>query len=291
MSALDRRMHPKNAVLRHCRRDGNGVARLIVDKTHPFFFDHPLDHVPGLLLLEGAVQAAQARVTAPSFVSAILADFKQYTFIDKDILLHTTVAKDSGSVICTTEFEQDSVVRASIRVTLTPTLQEIDQTSSIPLCAMSSLDDMLPCTSRSLNKQRPENVLITTPVLTDQRVTAQLLPLSDKCLFSDSAETVHPLYLLEAFMQVQRFLNAHHDGDKRIRDILTGVSFDQSAPITNFDDGVALDGAREFVGTGKNRLARSAWLTSGGRRFAKCSIRTAQVATKTKSKTEEPQPV
>ncbi len=33
---------------------------LRVDTTHPVFFDHPVDHVPGMMLIEAARQAAQA---------------------------------------------------------------------------------------------------------------------------------------------------------------------------------------------------------------------------------------
>lgn len=34
------------------------VTTLVVDETHPYFFDHPCDHVPGMLLLEGCTQLA-----------------------------------------------------------------------------------------------------------------------------------------------------------------------------------------------------------------------------------------
>jgi hypothetical protein len=34
------------------------IASLIVDRAHPYFFDHPCDHVPGMLLLEGCAQLA-----------------------------------------------------------------------------------------------------------------------------------------------------------------------------------------------------------------------------------------
>jgi hypothetical protein len=34
------------------------VASLLVDDTHPYFFDHACDHVPGMLLLEGCAQLA-----------------------------------------------------------------------------------------------------------------------------------------------------------------------------------------------------------------------------------------
>jgi 3-hydroxymyristoyl/3-hydroxydecanoyl-(acyl carrier protein) dehydratase len=51
-----------NVVISSPRRDHGGefVSSLIVDHTHPYFFDHPCDHVPGMLLLEGCAQFALA---------------------------------------------------------------------------------------------------------------------------------------------------------------------------------------------------------------------------------------
>ncbi|GAA3825838.1 ScbA/BarX family gamma-butyrolactone biosynthesis protein [Streptomyces phyllanthi] len=40
--------------------DTPGRWQLRVDTTHPILFDHPVDHAPGMLLLEAARQAAQA---------------------------------------------------------------------------------------------------------------------------------------------------------------------------------------------------------------------------------------
>ncbi|MEZ2390049.1 ScbA/BarX family gamma-butyrolactone biosynthesis protein [bacterium RCC_150] len=41
------------------------VWPLRVDPTHPIFFDHPLDHVPGMLLVEAARQAVRAASSQP----------------------------------------------------------------------------------------------------------------------------------------------------------------------------------------------------------------------------------
>lgn len=41
------------------------VWPLRVDPTHPIFFDHPLDHVPGMFLLEAARQAVRAASKRP----------------------------------------------------------------------------------------------------------------------------------------------------------------------------------------------------------------------------------
>lgn len=45
---------------------GHSEAELIVDLSHPSFFDHPQDHVPGALLLEGMRQLALARAAGLS---------------------------------------------------------------------------------------------------------------------------------------------------------------------------------------------------------------------------------
>lgn len=39
------------------------ASSLVVDATHPYFFDHPCDHVPGMLLLEGCAQLALSAFT------------------------------------------------------------------------------------------------------------------------------------------------------------------------------------------------------------------------------------
>ncbi|MEV1287417.1 AfsA-related hotdog domain-containing protein [Micromonospora sp. NPDC049679] len=51
----------------HRLSDQDGaVAELRVDQRDPFFFDHPLDHVPGMLMVCGMVELARACVdTAP----------------------------------------------------------------------------------------------------------------------------------------------------------------------------------------------------------------------------------
>jgi hypothetical protein len=45
---------------------GEFASSLIVDDTHPYFFDHPCDHVPGMLLLEACTQLAKATLAGAS---------------------------------------------------------------------------------------------------------------------------------------------------------------------------------------------------------------------------------
>lgn len=63
--------YPGNRVISPIeRQDGRVTATLIVDERHPYFFDHPCDHVPGMLLLEGCAQIARAAIAAAGSTSS-----------------------------------------------------------------------------------------------------------------------------------------------------------------------------------------------------------------------------
>ncbi|MFI0510028.1 hypothetical protein RKD19_002010 [Streptomyces canus] len=69
-----------------------GRRRLRVDTAHPVFFDHPLDHVPGMLLLEAARQAVRAH-TGPGRVPASFhATFHQYAELDEPVWVELSEA-------------------------------------------------------------------------------------------------------------------------------------------------------------------------------------------------------
>ncbi|MBT2443401.1 gamma-butyrolactone biosynthesis enzyme [Streptomyces sp. ISL-36] len=56
---------------------------LRVDTAHPIFFDHPVDHVPGMVLLEAARQAAHASTGLPdALVVALDSTFTRYAELD-----------------------------------------------------------------------------------------------------------------------------------------------------------------------------------------------------------------
>ncbi|MFB7669067.1 ScbA/BarX family gamma-butyrolactone biosynthesis protein [Kitasatospora sp. NPDC056138] len=64
--------------------DGPGRAwQLRVDTSHPKYFDHPVDHVPGMLLLEAARQATQAVLHPhPALPVAMETAFHRYVELD-----------------------------------------------------------------------------------------------------------------------------------------------------------------------------------------------------------------
>ncbi|WP_338059325.1 ScbA/BarX family gamma-butyrolactone biosynthesis protein [Streptomyces coacervatus] len=86
-AAVDRAL-PADVVLAPPDRPGRWQLR--VDTAHPVFFDHPLDHVPGMLLLEAARQAARARTAGPGPSVSFHAAFHQYAELDRPTWIEVT---------------------------------------------------------------------------------------------------------------------------------------------------------------------------------------------------------
>ncbi|MER0446895.1 ScbA/BarX family gamma-butyrolactone biosynthesis protein [Streptomyces sp. Edi4] len=73
--------------------DSGQVWQLRVDTGHPVLFDHPVDHVPGILLIEAAHQATRAALGPHRCVSVLGMEsvFTQYVELDSPCLIEATV--------------------------------------------------------------------------------------------------------------------------------------------------------------------------------------------------------
>jgi 3-hydroxymyristoyl/3-hydroxydecanoyl-(acyl carrier protein) dehydratase len=94
---------------------------LIVDDTHPYFFDHPCDHVPGMLLLEGCAQLAVAAVsrttsTAPEelTVSAYDVNFAQFVEPGHPIVLTAHLKPAGGNTDATLPAVEISIAQQNV---------------------------------------------------------------------------------------------------------------------------------------------------------------------------------
>jgi hypothetical protein len=74
------RTRPEDVVLSPA--DASGRYRLRTDLAHPVLFDHPVDHAPGMLLLEAARQAAHAVSARATTVAAMETEFVRYAEFD-----------------------------------------------------------------------------------------------------------------------------------------------------------------------------------------------------------------
>ncbi|MFD7132336.1 ScbA/BarX family gamma-butyrolactone biosynthesis protein [Streptomyces sp. NPDC059894] len=90
-AAVVGRALPSDVVLAATGRPDRWQLR--VDTAHPVFFDHPLDHVPGMLLLEGARQAARLRTGPARAPVAYHAHFHRYAELDEPVWIEAMGAR------------------------------------------------------------------------------------------------------------------------------------------------------------------------------------------------------
>ncbi|MDN3027293.1 ScbA/BarX family gamma-butyrolactone biosynthesis protein [Streptomyces sp. S.PB5] len=71
--------------------------QLRVDTRHPVLFDHPVDHTPGMLLLEAARQAMVAHLGRPCLPRSVTAEFMRYSELDAPCLIKANPVPVPGS--------------------------------------------------------------------------------------------------------------------------------------------------------------------------------------------------
>lgn len=91
-------------------------ASLDVPVQHPAMYDHPLDHVPAMALLEAARQAAVLAAGAPAerrYVYAFGATFSRFVELDSPV---TVAVTPSGEERFTVDFRQDGASVCTVTV-------------------------------------------------------------------------------------------------------------------------------------------------------------------------------
>jgi hypothetical protein len=96
--------------------------QLRVDTKHPVLFDHPVDHVPGMVLLEAARQAAAAFVGYPCLPVGITGEFTRYAELDAPCLVEVcSLPEDAdGRDRVLVTGRQDDVLVFNSAVTVAP---------------------------------------------------------------------------------------------------------------------------------------------------------------------------
>jgi 2-oxo-3-(phosphooxy)propyl 3-oxoalkanoate synthase len=104
--------------------DGTFTAGVVVDEDHPILFDHRLDHIPAMLVLEAFRQTAivaAARTTGIDagdlLLSACGARFDAFAELWQEAACHATVGTPSGPAIpVALELRQGDRVRCSAQM-------------------------------------------------------------------------------------------------------------------------------------------------------------------------------
>jgi hypothetical protein len=91
--------------------------------NHPILFDHSADHVPGMVLMEGARQAASALVGPQSFIPVSAANtFWRYVELDRPCWIDITHVTSEGGNTMTVEVTGRQDGQGAFSSTLTGTV-------------------------------------------------------------------------------------------------------------------------------------------------------------------------
>lgn len=119
------RCSPDDVVLSPAPDGSPRTWRLRVDPAHPVLFDHAVDHVPGMLLLEAARQAAQACADdGATVVTGMRTDFARYVEFDAPavVLAGEPVDDGTGRRLVDVAIEQRGVRVFTAEVTVEPAI-------------------------------------------------------------------------------------------------------------------------------------------------------------------------
>lgn len=258
-------------------KPGGITAHLVVDERHPFFFDHPLDHVSGVHLIEAMLQivhtaycqAHNLAVHPPLFISHINVDFSRLCEKGKAIdveseQLDYREAGSTASLFKGTIRENDTILCAGdFRVQPVEAGSEFGRT-----CFASLQRETRPrssaCDAFIVNKRTASNVFICDPVEhndSQNGLLFDIMPVGDHSLFGDSSGSHVPsLYLLEAFRQTQRYLDhtkKENAAPQASRAFLASLGLRLERPIGRHELTQIKMGPISHIRVGKSMLAES----------------------------------
>lgn len=234
------RGHSKNQVCSGIElSDTAATGHLIVDQSHPFFFDHPLDHVPGLLLIEAMHQLAE-RVACQRqpgrgalTATGIEVTFSKFCVFGDEAMVTAQAAPGAGTRVVAM-VEQAGILRCRGTFAFQP---------CTPVAAFPAVAAHAPvqaCSKELVGKSGEANVMIDAPRREGNTLIHQVLqPHPDNILADDRFGRLPVLYVLEAFMQTQRYLNKmfqKENGNRRMRDTLCGVSIRMTRAVARGEE-------------------------------------------------------
>ncbi|MFH0958134.1 MAG: AfsA-related hotdog domain-containing protein, partial [Pseudomonadota bacterium] len=185
-------------------------SSLIVDEDHPFYFDHPLDHVSGLQLIDAMNQLCLSGIflANPDIDASTLNMTKARISFDKFCKKTETAFVNCRQLPNLNQRQkyQCTVAQSGTRLTQA----EFEFISSIPWVIPGGnalgTEELIPCAKDIVNKVNADNVFITAAKQQDDWIYCQLLPLRETVIFSDRQNQKHldAVHLIEASRQSLR---------------------------------------------------------------------------------------
>ncbi|MEG3635399.1 ScbA/BarX family gamma-butyrolactone biosynthesis protein [Micromonospora palythoicola] len=110
------RVDPRDVVIAPPDRGGGMELRVPFD--HPVFFDHPLDHVPGMMIYEAMRQAACLTAGQPLSMVGGTAHFTHFIDIDQPCAVTAQLETNGEALEAAVQFTQHGRIAAAGSVTL-----------------------------------------------------------------------------------------------------------------------------------------------------------------------------
>ncbi|MEU1461892.1 AfsA-related hotdog domain-containing protein [Streptomyces sp. NPDC005727] len=145
------------------------LTHLTVDEGDPFFYDHPLDHVPGMLLVCAMADAVSDRVDVPAGARVKwVVNFRVMPELTPGLVLYAAPPENGRHTLRVT---QGPTVVSDSWFTLT-TDPEGDRPGAAPLPSAPAAE---PARAFLVHRTRPENVMLGEPLAGDGVFTAPVL--------------------------------------------------------------------------------------------------------------------
>ncbi|WP_416261344.1 beta-ketoacyl synthase N-terminal-like domain-containing protein [Gibbsiella quercinecans] len=176
-------------------------AILQLNEQHPYFFDHSLDHVPGILLIAGGLQLVDqaAIVSEGQFINDLHVRFIRY--VDKTSSVNLTLGRQQGEEWAIVIKQNDLIVcRIQFTLKTIPRDLPINTIRSVAPCHRPEL----------LHKHRQENILVSELFTESEQYSVLTTPLPDGHFFTeDNAKHLSMVYFLEIARQC--YMQIAHD--------------------------------------------------------------------------------
>jgi len=209
-------------------------GKLVVDETHPFFFDHPLDHVSGMQLAEAISQLVKTGFLSQHgldpqsslFTSEINLTFHRYCKKEIDAWVRAAALQqdeEDNKVLFKTEVVQEKSIVATGDYTILPCPSNRYPPSQNPIDRPVAL---LPINQKVVNKTHGINVLLSEIVTGDspQDIGCYFFPQPDNNFFKDfPGEFIDTVILLEACRQSLRAFSYFMEGQKKTPTDIRGL--------------------------------------------------------------------
>ncbi len=271
----------QNIIIQSVQADENSPCnfsgKLTIDETHPFFFDHELDHVSGMQLLEGMSQVCRTgflydkggKPSGSLFIPEITVSYHGYCSKEEDSWVKAALhKKDRFGYHYSTQVVQNNKTVASGKFVIRENKFEYKNSESK---VSNHIGNIEPCSRLIVNKQNPLNILISDIINMGSDIGCYLIFQQDNPYFNDFAgDYIDTVVLTEACRQSFRAFGYYLSGQNRpaglenLIPVLKSIGIKIKRPLHKKERIIFKKDKYDIVNVGNNNILElKGFITSG----------------------------